>query len=263
MNVVICAIAKNENKYINDWINWHLNKGFHHIYLFDNNDSSSEYVGNFIENIDKVTIYPKNDVRMDNLQSKCYNEFYRQCKNSFDWCLFCDIDEYIVGTDDINQFLDSALFDEFCQIRVSWKTFSDNDLIERDESIPVYYAFTELSSNEKLSNQSKSFVRGGLSNIWVSVHRAVSNNNRPLQLTQCTPSGIECSGNECINNLSNSEPIYLNHYRTKSLKEFINQKLSRGDACLKDRKIDFDYYWISNDRTEEKEKFINNFLNNK
>ena len=48
MTYAICAIAKNENNYINDWVNWHINIGFDHIYLYDNNDINMPFVGDFI-----------------------------------------------------------------------------------------------------------------------------------------------------------------------------------------------------------------------
>ena len=37
MKCAICAIAKNENDYINEWCKYHLNLGFDEIYIFDNN----------------------------------------------------------------------------------------------------------------------------------------------------------------------------------------------------------------------------------
>ena len=40
MKTAICAIAKHENVYINDWVNYHLNLGFDHIYIYDDNSSS-------------------------------------------------------------------------------------------------------------------------------------------------------------------------------------------------------------------------------
>ena len=39
MGNVICAIAKNENKYINDWCHHHINLIFDNIYIFYNNDN--------------------------------------------------------------------------------------------------------------------------------------------------------------------------------------------------------------------------------
>ena len=91
---VICAIAKNENLYINDWVNWHLDLGFDKIYLYDNNDIDTQYVGDFIEQKDKVEIFDIRGKHETGLQIKCYNEFYNS--HLFDWCAFIDIDEFIV-----------------------------------------------------------------------------------------------------------------------------------------------------------------------
>ena len=91
---VICAIAKNENSYINDWVNYHLALGFDKIYLFDNNNSETPYVGDFIDQKDKVEVINVRDKHEKDFQNKCYNDFYTS--HSFDWCAFIDIDEYIV-----------------------------------------------------------------------------------------------------------------------------------------------------------------------
>ena len=32
----LCAIAKNEERYLKDWVDYHRNKGFDCIHLFDN-----------------------------------------------------------------------------------------------------------------------------------------------------------------------------------------------------------------------------------
>ena len=34
----ICAIAKNEDLYLDEWIQYHLALGFKHIFLYDNHD---------------------------------------------------------------------------------------------------------------------------------------------------------------------------------------------------------------------------------
>ena len=36
MKTVLIAVAKNENKYLNDWIAWHRKLGFSHILIYDN-----------------------------------------------------------------------------------------------------------------------------------------------------------------------------------------------------------------------------------
>jgi hypothetical protein len=42
MKSLLCAIVKNENKYLKDWITYHYKLGFDKIVLCDNNDT--EYI---------------------------------------------------------------------------------------------------------------------------------------------------------------------------------------------------------------------------
>lgn len=39
-NTSICAIAKNEESYLIEWLDHHLNLGFNHVYIIDNNDQT-------------------------------------------------------------------------------------------------------------------------------------------------------------------------------------------------------------------------------
>ena len=266
MTVVVCAIAKNENKYINDWVNWYLSLGFDKIYLFDNNDASEEFVGNCIKNKDFVKIYNKVGIYEERLQTRCYNEFYSDESNYFDWCLFCDIDEFLWGIDNIKDFLTNDAFKSFEQIRVAWRTFSDSDIIERDISVPVYEDFTNLSENKNLQKQAKYFVRGGLKDAIMGVHLAYRKDEKynSVALRSCLPSGNVCiSEDEGIKEDLSNESVYLNHYRTKSLKEFIDQKLNRGDAVKKNRVIGFDYYWNVNKKTKDKVEYVEKYLRRK
>jgi len=272
-NAVLCAIAKNENNYINDWVEYYLNLGFDHIYLFDNNDSSTPWVGGRIKQIDKVTVFNVNNQHIKGMQLKCYNNFYKQFRNNFNWALFCDIDEYLTGIENINTFLDNRKFKNFEMIRVKWKLFGDDDLIDRNRQIPIYKALTKVIINNSLSNQGKCFVRGSLTNICVgSCHYAFRGdwdiNNlekRDLEktttvLTECLPSGIICNSRISIKEDYSNETVYLNHYMTKTLAEFLEQKFNRGDACFDTKQISLDYYWQLNKKTEEKLNFAKNYF---
>lgn len=58
--IAIGAIARTEQYYINDWVGYHIDLGFDHIYLYDNEEieDESKYIGHFIDKkySDKVTI---------------------------------------------------------------------------------------------------------------------------------------------------------------------------------------------------------------
>ena len=177
---VICAIAKNENKYMNDWLDYHFNLGFDHIYIFDNNNSSAPKLIDAIspENQAKITIFNVNDIHREKFQIECYNTFYNENKNSFDWCAFIDIDEFICLKDfsNIKDFLQQSIFKNTSVVRLGWHVISDNELITRDTSIPIYKALKTISWNPKLT-QGKTIIRGGLKDIKiVSCHYANQNN---------------------------------------------------------------------------------------
>lgn len=252
---VVCAIAKNENLYINEWANYYLKLGFSHIYLYDNNDTTTPYVGNFIDSAikSKITIIDKRNIHEHALQHKVYDEFYKT--HAFDWCLYCDIDEFLVGVDDINNFLSQQKFKSFDQIRIRWHLFGDDDIVERDVSKPVFNFFKQIKHIPEFENQGKAIVRGKIKNVKIqSCHYATQwANGRYQALLSCLPSGKPCPNStyRIMADYSN-ETIFLNHYMTKTLSEFINQKYKRGDALFVDRDIDLTYFWNINKKTKKK-----------
>lgn len=253
--VCICAIAKCENKYINDWVNYHLNSGIDEIHIYDNNDKSYSPVENCIKiNSGRVVIHKIPDAK--NFQRGVYTKFYKQNKDRFDWIIFIDIDEFINLNNQypsIKEFLNDKLFYDTNVIRLKWKVFGDGDLITRDINIPVYKGITKPSDNNIFNSQAKCIVRGGLDNvIFESVHYPLINDVVPKQKL---PNGKITYGKISINEKSNG--ICLNHYMTKTISEFIDQKLSRGtDACFPERVIDFDYFWKINNKTADKLNYI-------
>ena len=99
MNTCVCAIAKNENNYIREWVEHYHNIGFSSIYLFDNNETNGENLEDPIKDYIKsgfVIVDKKYRGINDRLcQIEAYTYFYTENKNKFDWCLFVDIDEFL------------------------------------------------------------------------------------------------------------------------------------------------------------------------
>ena len=251
MTNVICAIAKNENLYINDWVNWHLALGFDKIYLYDNNDYETPYVGDFINQKDKVEIFDVRGKHEKGFQNKCYNEFYRS--HTFDWCAFIDIDEFIVLTawKTINDFLSSPKFSNTNVIRLNWHMYNDCGMITRDLSVPVYQAFT-APINHYYNAHGKEIIRGNISGVEiVSSHYCLINGILPKQIM---PDGYETRGK--VNVGRNCNEAWVNHYMTKTLSEFVNQKLSRTDAQFEERRLGLQYYWDINQKTPEKLQWL-------
>ena len=252
MRVVVCALAKNEHLYINEWVKHYIDLGFSHIYLYDNDNPNSPYIGNFIDKTyaDKITIYNIRGVKQKYLQHHVYNNFYHT--HSFDWCLFCDIDEFLVGISNVIDFLNDYRLKNYAQIRIKWRLFGDDNKISRDVSKPVHGFFKNEIKGLELCNQSKSFIRGNLP--CVDIHSC----HYIKGLKSCYPSGKECQSNKIELIDYDDECVFMYHYMTKTLDEFIKQKLNRGDAVWETRSIDFSYFWRINEKTEEKLEYIKN-----
>lgn len=262
MQVVICAMAKNEHLYINDWVNHYLSIGFDKIYLFDNDDENKPFIGDFIQNKDKVETIDIRGKKKEHLQHDVYTNFYNTYK--FNWCLFCDIDEYLFGINDIHSFLEQQKFKSTCQIRIKWKLFGDDNLIERDMSKPVYDIFSheiksslmrDLKTKGNLELQGKMIVRGGIKNVVIRSPHFASLVNRNNVLPSVLPSGRFCNSKVVIYENYSNESVYLHHYMTKSLSEFVEQKLNRNDAVY-NTSLKLDYFWRINAKTPQKIEWL-------
>lgn len=251
MRVELCAIAKNEHLYIDEWVAHYLKLGFDKITIFDNDDEDKPYIGDFInkELLKKIEIINVRGIHKHAFQHECYNKFYKQAK--CDWVMFCDIDEFLVGVDNIKTFLSQKKFNNFGQIRIKWCLFGDDNKISRDINKPVFGSFRNVITNNKLSNQSKAIIRGRLNIEIHSCHFVES-------LMSCYPNGQKCQSKTIELNDYYNQTVYLFHYMTKTLIEFISQKLNRGDAIFEDRQIKLDYYWRINKKTPEKIEYLKN-----
>lgn len=223
MDVVICAIAKNENAYLYEWAAYHLSLGFRSIHIYDNNEIDGEnvadvFVGTEIEN--RIIVH---DVRgMKYMQKIVYQECYD--KEKFDYCAFIDIDEFITLEDEqnIQGFLEPLKGWE--AVHLNWKCYGDNGLVMLDArpiqerflhpwKKDIYYSAYPHRENEHI----KSIIHSGLKIDWTS-----GEDSNPH-----TPKGLKRVCNAVGHHLDNTPfaPIcyakaYIRHYITKTIAEY-------------------------------------------
>ena len=266
MQVVVCAMAKNEHLYINEWVKHYIDIGVDTIYIYDNDDIDKPYIGNFINPklLSKCVIKNIRGQQRPHLQQDIYTGFYIKYGKTFDFCLFCDIDEFLMGVPNLHTFLEQPKFRHANQIRVMWKLFGDNDLITRDMNKSVVETFTtpinsslhrNLKQKGNLEIQGKAIVRGGLENVVISSPHFASFKRRDNVIPSVLPSGKPCYSKVAIVEDYSKESVFLNHYMTKSLSEFVDQKLKRTDAVY-GYAIPLDYYWRINKKTPAKLEYL-------
>lgn len=91
MTTALVCIAKDEDCYIAEWLQYHTKLGFDEIFVYENN---WRYLFKDTFKNDPVHFIPLDGKVM---QLKAYNMFLRHFGNSFDWAAFIDVDEFIVN----------------------------------------------------------------------------------------------------------------------------------------------------------------------
>jgi hypothetical protein len=92
--VVICAVVRNEDPYIDEWIRYHKLLGFTRVLLYDNNQNKSAVLESLPEKYGKF-------VRVQHFPLKnAYRSAYYQCARPYThkriWAAYIDVDEFIV-----------------------------------------------------------------------------------------------------------------------------------------------------------------------
>lgn len=117
LKVLICTVAKQENKYIKEFVRHYKKLKIEKIIIYDNNDLKGENFNKILSNEIKNKFIEIIDYRgLSQPQESALNDCYNKNKMDYDWIAFYDIDEflYIRKYSDINQFLSLGKFKK-CQ----------------------------------------------------------------------------------------------------------------------------------------------------
>lgn len=141
-DAVICAIVKNEELYIEEFIQYHFKLGFSKIYIYDNNKTpcTMSFLTNKYPDI-IIVDYPGREQQL-----KAYNHFIETHGNKHKWCAFIDIDEFIVLKQHQNIV---ALLEKHCisgALCLNWYFFGSNGHSDYEPK-PVLQRFTLRANN--------------------------------------------------------------------------------------------------------------------
>ncbi len=238
MNCIVCGIAKNENQYIYEWAKCHLQIGFSHIHIYDNNDMDGERITDVFEGTEIENCITIHDVRGKTCMQL---EVYQQCYEleDFDWCAFIDIDEFITFTNQqmtISEFLKDKL--RFEAVHLNWLCYGDDGQLRSDgrgvlerikhpiQPLDFKAQYITIPENDHI----KSIIKKGLKIDWrkdnVIIHDAQPH----------TPYGLMAICDEKGNIVENIpwHPMsfgqaYVAHYITKTIDEY-SVKVNRRSA---------------------------------
>lgn len=210
MNVALVCIAKNEDNYIEEWVQYHLYLGFDHVFIYENDWRCS------------ITSPLITKIPFDGIgnQENAYNHFLKSYRNKYDWVAFFDVDEFLVlkKHEDIKVFLKD--YYDYNGVAINWYFFGDNNLSEIDENYSLLQRFTKRQ--KYMDIHVKCIVRTSVDDTY-NIH-----NFHKVSV-------VDTKKNTVIGpfNLNLSDDVaQINHYFTKTIKEWEHKKI-RGRAPYK------------------------------
>lgn len=213
--IALVCIAKNEDRYMEEWLSYHRKLGFNHFFIYEN-DWRCPLVAPDITKIPwdgKVKQIP------------AYRDFIANRKSGFEFAMFMDVDEFLVLHEHstIHQF--AKTYRRFPAVGISWALFGDSG---KTGVVNGHYGLVDrfvyrsarpqqhVKSLVNLSRQTRPGVHAPLGK-WVSTdkvwHTGQLNPNPTLDVAQ------------------------VNHYFCKTREEF-GDKLKRGRMSRRHPKRD-------------------------
>lgn len=211
MKVSLVCVAKNEDRYVSEWIDYHTKLGFDEIVMFQNDWLCPVERGNLTKSV-------RNGV---GVQVGCYNEYLKEaCKSgAVDWVAFLDIDEFLVlkRHRSVKEFL--ADYGGETAVGVNWYFFGNSGLSEAGEGLLGRFKMRCA----RMDRHVKSIVNVG----ECAKAKAFMRDPHALNVPWTDTLGREVLGP--YNERPNPSVAQINHYWAKTLPEF-REKVDRGRA---------------------------------
>jgi len=219
--LAVCAIAKNEGAYFQEWIEWHKKMGVEKFYIYDNEstDNTKEILAPYIASgLVEYTFFPGTQ-----RQLPAYDDCLEKHRLDTRWIAIIDLDEFIVPIKDLSipEFLQR--FEEFSAVEINWLIYGSGGEKEKRNG-GVMERFKHHSQPSHILNRHvKSIVNPRRVFSAIGCH----------EVARISGQSADSHGQPITKNFRNREPqqdvIRINHYAVKSLAEAI-EKLGRGKA---------------------------------
>lgn len=250
MKSVICAIVKDESRYIREWVEWHINIGFDRIYIYEDYGSEShreiliDYINAgsvVVENLESSAYVKKNNPQLGYCtQWHLYVKFLKKAKDEkIDWVAFIDVDEFIVLDEGNTLRKLFADFNEYPAIHLAWLMYGANGHIERPNGGVLENYTTHMPQDFDFDNTHwmvKSLVNVAKCDSLCDVHRTNGGVNTDFTIDE--------------EHLSFSK-AHINHYFTKSWVDYCERMQRKGNHKNNDRH--YDRFFMCNPELKDQE----------
>ena len=229
--MVIMTIFKNEQDYMEEWLDHHYTQGFDQIFMYCNDPNIQNYsflnkikYQNFVTLINWIN---KTNIGSHTIQRQAYTHCVKTYSNQCQFILMLDLDEFIVP---IKNY--SNVYEYINELEPEWNNikclkiqrydFGSNGHIDKPEgNIISNYKYHEkiCSSYKTMANtdfvDKNAFFYGVHDFNFLNKHGKIYNDYFGYHET-----GFP---NSCKANSINEIPLVINHYYTKSYKEYLSR----------------------------------------
>jgi len=233
----MCIMVKDEERYLKEWILYHLGLGFDHVYIYDNSNVTNK-VQTWLKQQqlsylnEKTTIHPFHNKYVKSRQVMANMNCVKKHKDKYTWIAFFDVDEFLVLYK--HETVVELLEEHLCcngSLGINWINFGTSNHTS-SSSMPVTQRFlysyekpghiktivytpdfismrsphwAALRDNDQRWDTDGNFIRGQY-NKDAGVHNPTFHPNGPMDVA------------------------VLHHYRVKSLEEYNWKTCARGRA---------------------------------
>jgi len=263
MTSCIVTFIKNEHEYLDEWIQYHLNLGINHIFIFEDIDSLSHKKIIDKYSSDNVTL---NNVSILNINKSNYGHswdklrqdiyfrfglFWVKTNYTYNWCFPIDNDEYItLSNNDYTLVSILNKYSDYDAVVLYWQNYNANGHITKPDYtnnglIETYTQKCERPhkdpnwKNTKIMYNMKTYKK----------YYYIASHSFYKLINWCKSDFSKELGNITYDN------IYLRHYITKSWEEYVWKLKVRGMFHVNHRNYD-DFFIINKDLISRKDELI-------
>lgn len=221
----LVAIAKDERRYLAEWVAHHLAIGVPRFILFDNDstDGTGAYLRGIAGAVPGLQVFDWPSVAGASPQRSAYNHAMTLVRT--EWVGFIDIDEFLVPWRDgsLRAYLAQA-GDDVSAIHVNWRGFGSSGQASPDYPF-VTRTFTRAAPQDWDNNRHYKTLARAKRLAEVFIHHAEVTEGRRVQsnLNDLAAKRIGASRHVV------HDGIQLNHYQCKTYTEF-RARMQRGQA---------------------------------
>lgn len=226
--IVLCAIFKNEGRFLKEWIEYHRLVGVDHFFMYNNNstDNYKEILSKYI-NAGIVSLIDWPQVPG---QIPAYKHWYDNYRKDCEWCSFLDLDEFICPKYDYDLPSWLEKYEKYPVIRIDWLMFGTSALEEHNEANLVIEQYTHCWNKPVNIGKVLYNCNFDIAAFNNTMHHALHVKWHNLIIPPFNDTGNICVDycHELHGNKNSS--IQINHYYSRAY-NILNEKLTKGDSA--------------------------------